>query len=143
MATSTDFPAHGKVLSVSNGGVVFAPANSTYQMQLATSEPYTGAIGKPIAAILRGKARKIYTVPSGGGFVSPIFGPPKIVQGWALYVDDRTVVIRGGVPFVIELPGSDDAVDLSEGAIAVGKMLNAVVFPGATFEVLTVATAGR
>jgi hypothetical protein len=131
------FFARGKVTQVKDSFVVFQPLDTNYQLQLATSRPYTGPIGQIISARIGAKAIKVYTVPSGGGFISPLFGPPKIIQGRAVQVDDRMIVIRAGVPVIVELPKSDDAVDLSEGPIAVGSLVNAVALPGSTFEMTT------
>jgi hypothetical protein len=141
MASAQDFPARGKVSEVKNGKVVFLPANSNYEMYLETARPYDGPIGQQILAIIRAKARKVYTVPSGGGFVSPIFGPPRTIQGRALFVNDSTVVIRAGVPIIVELPAADDALDFEAGNLSVGSIVNAVALPGVTFELLQAATA--
>jgi hypothetical protein len=136
MATATDFAARGKVTKVLDGKVVFSPANTNYEMHLAVSKPYTGPLNEPIDAVIRVKARKIYTVPSGGGFITPLFGPPKIVQGRALLVEAGSVIIRAGTPIVVELPQADTSIDLSEGQISVGSIVNAVILPGATFELI-------
>jgi hypothetical protein len=134
MASVKDFAARGKVTAIKDGLVVFAPLNTNYQLYLQTVGPYEGPIGQLISAAIRVKARKVYTVPSGGGFISPLFGPPRTLQGRALLVEDGRVVIRAGVPVEIELPTSDEAVDLSEGPIAAGSIVNAVALPGAIFE---------
>jgi hypothetical protein len=131
---SNGYLARGKVIEAKDSLVVFAPADTTYQMHLQTSRPYTGPLGQLIEARIRAKARKVYTVPSGGGFIAPIYGPPKTLQGRALHVDDRQVVIRAGTPVSIDLPQSDDAVDLDDGYIKVGELINVIAWPGATFE---------
>lgn len=134
MATATEFLARGKVTSVKDGTVVFEPAGTNYQLHLQCPRPDAAPIGQLINARIRGKARKVYTVPSGGGFIQPIFGTPRIVQGRALYAEDRLVVIRASVPISVELPASDDGLDLSEGPLHVGSIVNAVILPGVTFE---------
>ena len=131
------FLARGKVTSAKDSSIVFEPLNTNYQLHLQVSKPYTGPIGQLIDARIRAKAKKVYTVPSGGGFISPLFGPPKTVQGRALHVEDKVIVLRAGVPISIELPQSDDAVDLSEGVLSVGSIVNAITLPGATFELVT------
>jgi len=141
MASAQDFPARGKVTEVKNGKVIFLPFNTNYEMYLETTRPYDGPIGQQILATIRAKARKVYTVPSGGGFVSPIFGPPRTIQGRALFVDETTVVIRAGVPIVVELPVSDDALDFEAGNLSVGSIVNAVALPGVTFEFRQLAAA--
>jgi hypothetical protein len=131
---SNGFLARGKVLEVKDSLVIFNPADTTYKLHLQISRPYDGPLNEFIEARIRAKARKVYTVPSGGGFIAPIFGPPKTLQGRALHVDDRQVVIRAGTPISVDLPQSDDAVDLSDGPVKVGEMINIAAFPGATFE---------
>ncbi|MGA3067201.1 MAG: hypothetical protein ABSF29_10175 [Tepidisphaeraceae bacterium] len=134
MPIPTDYPAQGKVTKLTADGVIFAPTNTNYLLNLQTLAPYTGPVNQPIAAFIRAKARKIYTVPSGGGFVAPIFGPPRTIQGRAVYVDDSTVVIRAGVTVIVEIPTSDSGIDLAVGPVAVGSLVNAVALPGVTFE---------
>jgi hypothetical protein len=126
--------ARGKVTEAQDSRVVFQPFDTNYQLHLRTTKPYTGPIGQLINARIQAKAVKVYTVPSGGGFISPIFGSPKIIQGRAATVDDRFVLIRAGVPITVELPSSDEGVDLSDGPLSVGSIVNAVTLPGATFE---------
>lgn len=128
------FLARGKVVEAKDSLVVFHPTDTNYQLYLRTSQPYTGPIGLSIEARIHAKARKVYTVPSGGGFIAPIFGTPRTIQGRALHVDAGQIVIRASIPISIELPQSDDAVDLTEGFISVGSIINVVAFPGATFE---------
>src|SRR5271170_1125044 len=113
---ANDYLARGKVVEAKDSMVVFQPSDTNYQLYLQTARPYTGPIGQLIDARLRAKARKVYTVPSGGGFISPIFGSPRTIQGRALHVEDRQIVVRAGVPIAIDLPQSDEAVDLSDGS---------------------------
>ena len=49
---------------------------------------------RPVEALVRVRARKVWTVPSGGLFVAPIFGPPRIVQGRVRALDEHEIVIR-------------------------------------------------
>lgn len=131
---SNGFLARGKVVEAKDSLVVFTPADTNYRIHLEISRPYTGPMDQYIEARIRAKARKVYTVPSGGGFIAPIFGPPRTLQGRALHVDDRQIVIRAGAPISVDLPQSDDAVDLDDGAIKVGAIINVAACPGATFE---------
>jgi hypothetical protein len=132
LMADTEFLARGKVKSVQNGTVIFVPSNTNYELYLAGS--YDGAPGELIDCVVKARARKIYTVPSGGNFITPIFGPPKIVQGRVRSASDKQLVIHASIPFVIDLPREDSAIDLDEGAITVGNMVNAVLLAGATFE---------
>jgi hypothetical protein len=139
IARATEFAARGKVIKASGRIVVFAPVNTNYELHLESLQPYQGPLGESILVAIRAQARKIYTVPSGGGFITPLFGPPRIVQGRALDVRENSVVVRAGVPITVQLPVDDDAMDLSEGPIAIGALVNAVILPGATIRLLTPA----
>lgn len=126
--------ASGKVLSAADGIVVFSPVNTRYELQLAVSS-YDGPIKKPVKAIIHVVARKVYTVPSGGNYITPIFGPPRIVQGIVRQADTRSIVVHAaGCPIHVELPGAEAAIDLDDGPIYLGKMVNVVCEPGARVE---------
>ncbi|MGE5611553.1 MAG: hypothetical protein ACM359_20045 [Bacillota bacterium] len=140
MASMTDYPAVGRVLRASDDAVVFQPLGTTYELQLATTSKYEGPIGQRVSGLIRGAARKVYTVPSGGNFIVPIAGPTRIVQGRIKYLDETQMVVQAGTPIAIELPKGEDAYDLENGGLAVGVMVNATVWPGARFEA---GAAGR
>lgn len=131
--TSPILFASGKVIAVKDGGVVFSPAGTNYELQLACPK-YEGAVNTPVKAMIYVTARKVYTVPSGGNFVSPIFGPPRMVQGRVRSGDERSVVVHAGCPFHVELPSAESGIDLVNGPITVGKMVNVVCQPGARVE---------
>lgn len=140
MPTALDFPTDGKVLRIEGDNIVFRPRHSNYELHLLGK--YAGEPNTPIQATVRAKARKVYTVPSGGNFTTPIQGQPRIVQGWVLYADERSFIVHAGANFNIELPASDTAINLDEGAIAVNKIVNVTLFPGATFEMAGVKPQG-
>ena len=126
------FAARGKVTAVKDGMVTFAPAGTNYELHLAAPN-YAGPAGVLVAGLIRVTARKVWTVPSGGNFVSPIFGPPRTIQGRVRKVDGNTLVVHAGAPFIVELPADDAGIGLSEGALAVGSMVNIMAMPGARF----------
>ena len=131
----------GRVLSTSDGKLIFQPRNSNYELYLFTPGGYTGPVDAPVSIIIRAKARKVYTVPSGGNFITPIQGPPKIVQGRVIVADDRTLVVHATANFVIDLPTMDNAIDLDEGPIAVNRLVKVVLLAGATSELVQEAPA--
>ena len=139
MAAATDFVAKGKVLRADGNRVVFAPAGTNYELHLEGS--YDGPLNVPVSARIRAKGRKLMTVPSGGNFVAPIQGTPRTFQGRVRYADESQVVIHAGVPVLIELPTEEDALDLADGAVTVGEMLNAIVYPGVSFELVPEAVS--
>ncbi len=143
MPSPTDFPARGKIIEVRDSTVVFQPTGTNYQLHLEFTGERPQISTQPIECFIRAEARKVYTVPSGGNFIQPIFGPPKIIQGRVKYADPQTIVVHAGTPIVCQLPAADTAIDLSEGKIRVGHMANVVALPGARIELSPVtATAG-
>jgi hypothetical protein len=136
MSVATEYAAKGKITEVRENLVVFCPNNTNYQLHLISEEGrYSGPTNEPVEVVVKGVARKMWTVVSGGNFISPIFGPPRIVQGRVRYADERVLVIQAGTLITIELPSSDMAIDLTNGPITVGSLVNATVMPGATFHI--------
>lgn len=141
MVSSSDFPARGKVIRVEDGAVIFAPSNTTYELKLVTAMPYTGAVGALVDGFVKLRARKLWTVASGGNFVTPIQGPPRIVQGRIKFLDQQSMVVQAGLPVMVQLPPSDSQYDLNNGPLTVGTLVNCTVLPGAAFELLDVTGA--
>src|SRR4051812_8563887 len=138
MPKATDFPAVGKVLSRDDASVTFNPQNTTYELKLQVPN-YAGPIGQRAEAVITTSARKVYTVPSGGNFIQPIFGPPRIIQGRVKYLDEREMVVHGGAPVIVQLPAGEDAFDLANGDLTFASLANVVALPGAKFQLAAVA----
>jgi hypothetical protein len=143
MPTTNDVAARGKVIAIDGQHVVFHPTGTTYQMHLGVAAGVSLPRDTPVEVVIRARARKVWTVPSGGLFVAPIFGPPRIIQGRVRYADQREVVLDAGVNVVVELPHSDEAYDLARGPIEVGALVNVTVLPGATIELVTEGARAR
>jgi len=145
-AMPTECPTHGKIIEVLDNAVVFAPNGTSYELRLRTDRPYAGTLNTPVEVVIRATGRKVWTVPSGGNFISPIKGPPKIIQGRVTFADEKQLVVRAGAMFLIDLPSAEHAVDLPNGPITVGHMVNVTALPGATIEIVarhaTSATPG-
>lgn len=137
MASEMDFPARGKVIRVNDDSVVFAPSNTTYELHLRTpAGRYDGPVDALVDVIIRCTARKMYTVPSGGAWVTPIQGPTRIIQGRVRHVEPRYVVIQAGTTFLVRFPEADSAIDLVTGPMRIGAMVNATLLPGSTLELI-------
>jgi hypothetical protein len=136
MATMHDFSARGRVREVRGNSVVFLPANTNYELHLQTDQPYDGPLDTPIDALIRLQARKVYSVPSGGNWIQPIFGPPKIVQGRVRWLDEKSLIVQAGTHFLIELPADRSGIELPNGEVGVNMLVNVVALPGARFELL-------
>src|SRR4029434_9836025 len=83
----TSIAARGKVTAAKDGVVHFAPSGTIYELHLVAPS-YSGTVGSLTQGIIRTVARKLWTVPSGGNFISPIFGPPRTIQGRVREVRD-------------------------------------------------------
>jgi hypothetical protein len=135
--TPAEFATPGKVIAVGDGFAVFAPRGTTYELHLKTpAGQYAGPQNAPVEALVRVTARKVWTVPSGGNWIQPIQGPPRIVQGRVRRVSDCQLVVQAGATFIVDLPSDDAAIDLANGLITVGQMVNVTALPGATIEVV-------
>jgi len=127
--------AAGKVTAVKDGQVVFCPANTSYELYLKCPS-YAGPMHKPVKGTLRVTARKVWTVPSGGNFIAPIFGPPRIIQGRVRAMTARQIVVQAGTLVLVDLPDDDIVYDLATGPIAVGNLVNVTALPGASFDLV-------
>ena len=125
--------ARGKITAVSAGVIQFGPSGTNYVLHLAAPD-VNGPLGTLVEGVIRVQARKAYTVPSGGNFISPIYGSPRTIQGRVRSVEGNPVVVHAGLPVHVTLPGDASAVELGNGPIAVGSLINVVALPGATFE---------
>jgi hypothetical protein len=134
MARASDFPARGRIKETRGNVVVFQPANTTYELHLESGGEKPAG-DEPVDVFVRVIARKVMTVPSGGNFIAPIFGQPRTIQGRVRLIGEREIVVQAGCPVIVELPASDAAIDLNNGPIAVGKMVNVSALPGARVEV--------
>ncbi len=130
-----DFPTSAKALAVTNGMIVIQPRGTNYEIHLKPSKPFNGPPNSSVEGLIRAQARKVLTVPSGGNFVSPIFGPPRIIQGRVRHLEENDIVLQAGGLFIVEMPAADSAIDLSNGLIAVGAIVNVTVLPSASFEI--------
>lgn len=138
MPSALDFPARGKILRVENNLVVFNPTGTNYELQLvnAGKEPLAPS-PNTVQVFIRATCRKVWTMPSGGNFVTPIFGPPRIIQGRVRYLDERTMVLHAATTFLLNLPGEETSFDLNNGPVQTAGLVNATILPGATIELAT------
>ena len=132
-APGTTALARGKVTAGRDGLVVFAPHGTNYELHLV-APGYAGPVGSQTQGVIRVTARKVWTVPSGGNFISPLFGPPRIIQGRVKALDERTLVVQAGTLVVVDLPEDPAVIELANGTISVGALVNVTALPGARFE---------
>jgi hypothetical protein len=78
-------------------------------------------------------------VPSGGGFISPIMGTPRTLQGRVKAIAEGELTLNCGAVVNVTLPRTNGAVELAQGSIEVGSLVNVVLMPGATIALNPVA----
>lgn len=133
MPSTRDFPAKGKVIEAKGSLIVFQPSGTTYHLHLAGSA-YAGPLNTPVEILIKATGRKLWTVPSGGNFIAPITGTPRTIQGRVKFAENQTIVVQAGTPVIIELPAAESGVDLNNGALGVGSLVNVMVMPGISYE---------
>ena len=137
MPSATQTPARGKITAIQDGLVTFNPANTNYELRLRVAPGFTAPLNTPVDVVIRVKARKVWTVPSGGAFISPIAGPPKTIQGRLRQASDTELVIHAGTTIVATLHPTDTAVELPDGPMsALNNLVNVTAYPGGTLELV-------
>ena len=126
--------AKGTLVSVGVGMIVWRPLDTSYEHQLEFTGDLSAHVGRHGRGRVRVRGRKVYAVASGGNFVQPILGTPRIIQGRVLALDGNVLFVKAGAVFAVELPTGKDTIDLAPGGIAVNSMVNVVAWPGASFE---------
>lgn len=126
--------ALGTVKSAGENQVVLSVAGTNYELHLAVAGPSALKVGEDVRGVIRARARKVWTTAAGGNFISPLFGPPRVIQGKVKSVDGRTLVVQAGVPVTVELPADGSAYDLKNGGLAPGTMVNITTLGDPSFE---------
>ena len=123
--------AEGVVSSADKGSVVFSPAGTNYQLHLqAGTDVVTGPTTKGVITV---KARKVWTIPAGGSFMQPLVGSPRVVQGRVKAVEGGRLIVQAGTVVSVQLPADPTALDLKNGPLVPGVMVNITTFPDAGF----------
>lgn len=124
--------AQGVVRPADNGKLTLNPLGTRYEIQFDCPAPANS--GPSLKGVIRVKARKLWTIPSGGGFVSPLVGSPRVIQGRVKSIEGNRLVVQAGFPICVELPEDQTGFDLKNGSLQPGVMVNVTAFPGAQFE---------
>lgn len=137
MTTQAEGLSRGKITELRDGVAVFAPSNSNYQLHLGCADAVGVTLNTLVDVRITADARKVWTVPSGGNFITPIHGTPRIIQGRVRQLSQTHAVIQSAALIHVKLPEHDHSYDLNHGPIEVGKMLNVTLLPGAALELGT------
>ncbi len=113
--------------------VVLAFPGSDYQLHLVPERPVTTTPGKRVLGIIKAQARRVDVVRTGGQFVEPVMGRPRIVQGRVVEVNASpngpgTLTVLAPMPILLKLGELQHA-----GQFKIGDLVNTHTLPGATF----------
>lgn len=136
MAVANEYPVQGVVRSAGEGKIVLNPAGTTYELHLKLDSASAVAAATVVRGIIQVQGRKVWTVSSGGNFVTPITGEPRVIQGRVMQADAARLVVQAGMSVIVELPQEPTAYDLVNGPLGVGTLVNITLLPGAAFGLL-------
>jgi hypothetical protein len=128
--------AKGMLVSADAGTILWRPLDTSYEHQLEFAGDLSSQIGRHVRGRVKVRGRKVYSVSSGGNFVQPILGTPRIIQGRVLALEGNVLFVKAGAVFAVELPTGKDTIDLASGGVSINSMVNVVAWPGAAFEVI-------
>jgi hypothetical protein len=141
MGSANDYPAVGKVIEVGEGEATLSPTGSEYELVLCCADAQVKAGDDRLRVTVHAVAERLWTVPAGGNFVTPIRGTPRVIQGRVICADARQLVVQAGLPVLIDLPREGKDFNLAAGPLAVGARVNVLVQPRAELTVLGAAGA--
>jgi len=121
----------GTITPLENGMMLFAPTGTNYQLHMQNDEqpPNAGIVSGIIAAV----GRKIWTISAGGLFIAPINGTPRVVQGRIIARTGGKITVSAGAVFDIQIPEAPGGLDLKNGDLVPGALVNITLMPGARF----------
>ncbi|MFM9956967.1 MAG: hypothetical protein ACKVZJ_02740 [Phycisphaerales bacterium] len=135
-APATPAEARGVLVESSSSKVVISFPGSDYQLHLAPERPVTTPPGKRILGIIKAQVRRIDQVRTGGQFVEPVMGRPRIIQGRVVEVNASpngpgTITVLAPMPILLKLSDLQRADQFKPG-----DLVNTHALPGATFSPL-------
>jgi hypothetical protein len=132
MPTNADLPtthARGVLAAASDAQVSITIPGTDYRLDLEVYQRPAHPLGKRIAGTIRGQARRVDIVKTGGRYIEPVAGKPRRVQGVVAATDsgENSITVDAVVPIVCRLtdarqraeqfrPGDLVAFDLMPGA---------------------------
>jgi hypothetical protein len=119
-----------RVSEVKDGSIVVEVPNTEYRLLLAAPAGFSAKRGQRIRGEIHANALRMHRSDTGGRFIEPIYGQPRIVQGEIIAIDApaRRVLMDMAVPVSVTLQPAQDL-----NAIAVGELWNCYVESGTRF----------
>lgn len=123
--------ARARFLGANDGRIILG-VPTDYRIHLAPTRPVDAPLGRLIRGIVRVRAKRIDVCQTGGGYIDPVYGEPRQVQGRILAVGEptpNTLIVRAAIPMVVEVGAGQRASDFAKG-----DLITFGVDSGATFE---------
>lgn len=135
MSTETARPAQDvaslRFVRMQNDMVVFKVPGTDYELHLVCRDPLNVPEGRRVKGTIHARALRMHQSDTGGRFMEPVYGPPRIVQGTVLEADSQNnrLLMDLTVPVWVTLDPAQTAAKYHPGA-----MLNFYVESGTRFE---------
>lgn len=122
--------ARGVLESQGDSQIVLAVPGTSYQIHLLVYQPVSTPVGKRLIGSIRGQARRIDVVRTGGRYIEPVMGRPRRIQGTVVGIDSggQTLTVDATVPIVCKVDGPQRA-----ESFAVGQLVALDLVPGTGF----------
>lgn len=122
--------ARGTLLEKQSDRIVLGIHGTDYRLHLHVAAPIAASIGSSITGRIEAHARRIDVTRTGGHFIDPVYGRPRIIQGRVIEtaLEHPMMVVKAVVPLHIRVRPPQKPSDFEVGAI-----VNFSVDPGAQF----------
>jgi hypothetical protein len=110
--------------------VKFGVPNTSYELHLRPVGEIKAQPGKRLIGVIRGEARRIDIVTTGGRYVEPVMGRPRRVQGTVVRHEGGAIVVDAGV--AIHCTPTDSRQKAED--FAPGTMVSFDMLDGATIQ---------
>ena len=114
--------------SLHGGMGVFSVPETNYLVHADVPQEKQMRIGERLNGFFVGKGLRFHQAKSGGLFIEPMEGYPRVVAGRIINFDNERVLIKSVVMFCLELDSSQRLDDLH-----IGKFINGYVHSGIAF----------
>lgn len=122
--------ARGVLLDVKPDRIVFGVPNTDYRLHLNLVAPLAAAPGTAVRGRIEVHARRIDVTRTGGHFIDPVYGRPRIIQGRVCEtgLEHQVMVVQSAIPLHVRVRPPQQPSDFE-----IGSIVNFSVDPGALF----------
>lgn len=111
--------ARGVLLENHGDRIVLGISGTDYRLHLNVPAPIAAARGSSITGRIEAHARRIDITRTGGHFIDPVYGRPRIIQGRVIEtaLEHPMMVVKAVVPLHIRVRPPQNPSDFEIGAI--------------------------